>query len=88
MILTDEQAKTWIDKTVYSSDNKNVGEVAAFKRDASGKVSELHADIGGFLGIGERRIKLMPNQFTLQGDRVVLNINSDEAKAMPAIPKN
>lgn len=88
VILTEDEAKKWIDKTVYSSDNKNVGEVAAFARDGSGKVTELHADVGGFLGIGERRVKLMPNQFSLQGDRVVLNVTSDEVKAMPAIPKN
>ncbi len=88
VILTEEEAKKWIDKTVYSSDNQNVGEVAAFNRDSSGKVSEMHADVGGFLGIGERRVKLMPSQFSLQGDRVVLNVTAEEVKAMPAIAKN
>lgn len=88
VVLTEEEAKQWIDKTVYSADNKNVGEVAAFKRDSSGKVIELHADVGGFLGIGERRVKLMPSQFSLQGDRVMLNVTSNEVKAMPAIPKS
>lgn len=88
VILTEEEAKKWIDKTVYSSDNQNVGEVAAFNRDSSGKVTEMHADVGGFLGIGERRVKLMPSQFSLQGDRVVLNVTAEEVKAMPAIAKN
>ncbi len=45
MTLTDEQASSWVDKAVYSSDAKNVGEVAAIQRDTSGKVTELHADI-------------------------------------------
>jgi PRC-barrel domain len=53
--LTDEQAKIWIDKVVYSADGKNVGEVAALTRDGSGKVIEIHADIGGFLGLGQTR---------------------------------
>lgn len=88
VILTEEEAKEWIDKTVYSSDNQNVGEVAAFNRDSSGKVTEMHADVGGFLGIGERRVKLMPGQFSLQGDRVVLNVTAEQVKAMPAIAKN
>lgn len=88
VILTEEEAKKWIDKTVYSSDNQNVGEVAAFNRDSSGKVTEMHADVGGFLGIGERRVKLMPGQFSLQGDRVVLNVTAEQVKAMPAIAKN
>lgn len=88
VILTEEEARNWIDKVVYSKDNENVGEVAAFNRDSSGKVTELHADIGGFMGLGERRVKLMPSQFSLQGDRVVLNISSEEVKALPAIAKN
>ncbi len=33
LTLTDAQAKAWIDKVVYSSDGKNLGEVAAFARE-------------------------------------------------------
>lgn len=87
LTLTDDQAKAWVSKVVYSSDNKNLGEVAAFARDASGKVTEMHADIGGFLGLGESRIRLMPNQFKLDTDRVVLNITAEQAKALPHIAK-
>lgn len=85
--LTDDQAKSWIKKSVYSSDNKNLGEVAAFARNASGKVTEMQADIGGFLGIGETRISVSPSQFRLDGDRVVLSLTSDQAKALPKIAK-
>lgn len=83
--MTEAEAKQWVDKAVYSSDNKNVGEVAAIQRDASGKVSEMHADIGGFLGIGTTRISLEPSQFKLSGDRVQLNINSDQVKQLPKV---
>lgn len=85
--LTDEQAKSWINKVVYSSDNKNVGEVAAFNRDTAGNVVELHADIGGFLGIGETRVRVMPDQFQFASDRVTLNLTSDQVKALPKLAK-
>jgi PRC-barrel domain len=85
--LNEQQAKDWINKVVYSSENTNVGEVAAFARDANGKVMEMHADIGGFLGMGETRVRLMPAQFKLMGDRVVLNLNADQVKSLPKIPK-
>lgn len=85
--LTDEQAQTWVDKSIYSSDGKTVGEVAAFKRDASGKVLEMHADIGGFLGIGETRVLVAPTQFQLSQDRVVLNMTAEQAKTLPKIAK-
>lgn len=85
--LTDAEAKAWIDKAVYSSDGKNVGEVAAFARDSNGKVTEMHADVGGFLGLGETRVRLMPGEYTLANDRVVLNLSSDAVKALPHLPK-
>jgi transcriptional regulator of acetoin/glycerol metabolism len=85
--LNEQQAKDWINKVVYSSENTNVGEVAAFARDATGKVTEMHADIGGFLGIGETRVRVMPAQFKLMGDRVMLNLNSEQVKSLPKIAK-
>lgn len=85
--LTDEQAKAWVDKPVYSSDNKNLGEVAAVARASSGEVSEIHADIGGFLGLGETRVRVMPSEFSLGEDKIVLNITADQAKELPTIAK-
>ena len=87
LAMTDEQAKAWINKVVYSSDNKNLGEVAAFARDSSGNVSELHADIGGFLGLGETRVRVLPADFKLVNDQVVLNITAEQAKALPHLAK-
>ena len=87
MTLTPEQAKTWIDKAVYSSDGSKIGNVAAFVQGTNNSVMEMHADIGGFLGLGETRIRLMPAQFKLQGDRVVLNLTAAQAKELPPIVK-
>jgi hypothetical protein len=87
IVLTDLEAKSWIDKAVYSSDGKELGEVAAFARDSSGKVTEMHADVGGFLGLGETRVRVMPAQMKLMSDRVVLSVTSDQAKTLPKIPK-
>lgn len=83
--LTEEQAKSWIDKPVFSSDGKELGEVAAFKRSADNTVLEMHADIGGVLGIGETRVMLTPSQFKLQDDRVILNLTEAQAKALPKV---
>jgi hypothetical protein len=72
---------------VLSSDNENLGEVAAIQRDSSGKVTELHADIGGFLGIGETRVRVMPSQFTVVDNKVQLSLTAEQAKALPKIEK-
>ena len=85
--LTDAEAEKWINKGVYSSDDKNLGEISGFMRAADGTVQELHADIGGFLGIGETRVRIMPSQFKLGDDRVILNITSEQAKTLPQLSK-
>lgn len=85
--LTEAQAKSWVGKPIYSSDGKNLGEVANFQRDSSGKVTEMQADIGGFLGIGETRVKVMPGQFSLASDRVLLNMTAEQAKTLPKSAK-
>ena len=85
--LTDEQAKTWVDKVIYTADGKNVGEVGAFLRDSSGNVTEMHADIGGLMGIGETRVRLMPEQFKLGTDRVTVSLTEEQVKALPKVVK-
>ena len=85
--LTEEQMKTWIGKPVYSSDDKKIGEVVAFARDANNTVTEMHAGIGGFLGLGETNVRVMPAQLTLKGDRVILNVTAAQAKDLPKVLK-
>jgi hypothetical protein len=85
MTLTDAQAKSWVDKPVFSSDNKEIGEVVAFKRGADNVVTEMHADVGGTMGMGETRVKLVPAQFKLQGERVILNVTQEQAKTLPKV---
>jgi PRC-barrel domain len=85
--LSDAEAKTWIDKDVYSIDGKKLGEVVAFVRNSAGVVSEMHAGVGGFLGLGETKVRLMPAQFKLMTDRVVLSVTSEQAKSLPKVTK-
>jgi hypothetical protein len=85
--MTEDQAKEWVSKPVFSSDGKEIGDVAEVKRTPDNKVSELHADTGGFLGFGQTRVKLMPSEFKLQGDRVVLNLTEEQSKALPKVDK-
>ena len=83
--LTEQESKTWVDRPIYSSDGKNVGEVVAFQRDADNRVIGMHADIGGLFGMGETRVNVVPAQFKLQGDRVVLELTAAQAKELPKV---
>ena len=87
LALTAQEAQAWVGKPVYSSDGKKLGEVAGFERSADNKVTEMHADIGGFLGLGQHQVRLMPAQIHLQSDRVVLDLTSAQSKELPSIPR-
>jgi PRC-barrel domain len=85
--LTVQEGMTWINKPIYSSDGKEIGKVAAFQRDGDNKVIGMHADVGGFLGLGQTRVNLTPAQFKLQGDRIALSLTAEQAKDLPAVMK-
>jgi hypothetical protein len=82
-ILSQQDEKMWIGKPVYSSDQKKIGEVESFRRGPGGEVVGLNAGIGGFLGLGETHVMLTSSQFKLQGDRVVSDVPSADAKSLP-----
>jgi hypothetical protein len=86
-VLTEAEAKELIDAKVLSSDGKNLGEVAAIQRDSEGRVTELHADIGGFLGMGQTRVRVMPSQFTISDKQVRLTMTAEQVNALPKIEK-
>ena len=83
--LSTQDALLLIDKPVYSSDGKKLGEVVAFQRDTSDKVTGMHADVGGFLDLGQHRVNLTPAQFKVQGDRIVLELTAEQVKALPKV---
>jgi hypothetical protein len=43
----------------------------------------MHADIGGILGFGQTRVNVTTLQFTLKGDRVLLDMTAEQAKSLP-----
>ena len=85
--LSEKEALAWVDKPVYSSDDKKIGEVEKVQLSPSGMITEIHAGVGGFFGIGETHIKLMPEQFALQADRVTLTLTAAQAKDQPKVTK-
>jgi hypothetical protein len=83
--LSDSEAKSWIDKPVFSSDGKNIGKVVEFQRDSDKKIAGMHADIGGFFGYGQTRVSLTAAHLKLQNDRVLLDLTAAQAKELPKV---
>ena len=85
--ITEQEAKNWVDKPVYSSDGKKLGEVAAILRSADNRITELRADIGGFLGLGQHEVSVPAARFYLKNDRVELDMTAAQAKELPKVAK-
>ena len=72
-------SEQWVGRAVYSSDDKNVGEVAKLNG------SDLLVEIGGLLGIGETRALIRADQIQdVRDDRIILKLSEAEAKKLPA----
>jgi hypothetical protein len=68
-------------KDLFGPDGTKIGDV----NDVIG--DKLIVGVGGFLGIGERRVELGPNQVTQTGSgndiKLTTTLTKDELKAMP-----
>lgn len=84
---TIAEGEEWIGKRIYSSKGEDIGEVSGLVKGSDGNVEAFHADIGGFLGLGETTVRVSPSQFTLVDDKVTLPMTSEQAKSLPHVEK-
>jgi chemotaxis protein histidine kinase CheA len=74
-----------VGKDVYGADNRNMGEVEDVVMGANGQVESVLVDVGGFLGIGARRVAIPISQIQLgEGDRLTTTLTEAQAKELPA----
>ena len=74
---------------IYDPTDASVAEVADLVIDSSNTVTGIVTDVGGFLGMGQHRISLTPEQVSFyrnaDGDlRGYVSLTKDQLKAMPA----
>ena len=85
-MLTADQAKKWIGSSVYSSDNRKIGEIRELKLDNRNNVTELTIESEGFLGIGATRYRVSADQIgEVKADSLLLNLKSAETKSLPVV---
>ncbi len=84
----DLQASDLMGMNVYNLNNENVGEIADLVLDNGKRLNALVVDVGGFLGIGERRVALAPGSLLIveQSDgsaRALVHTTKDTLKNAP-----
>jgi sporulation protein YlmC with PRC-barrel domain len=77
---------------VVNNANDTVGEIGEVLLDASGKVSGVVVDVGGFLGIGTHPVKLAWKQIKMINNdgklQAVVNMDKNALKLMPEYKTN
>jgi hypothetical protein len=74
------------DATIYGPDDEKIGSVAHVH--GSGLTAQVVIDVGGFLGIGAKRVAVSANELHLMRDEggnvhAVTTWTKDQLKAMP-----
>jgi len=70
---------------VRNGANESIGEIDDVIVDRDGRVRQVVVSVGGFLGIGERKVALGWNQLRFDANRDVamVNLTKDQLRAMP-----
>jgi hypothetical protein len=68
---------------VFSSDDKNLGQVVQVERGPDGKIQSVQIQIGRLLGIGEKTITVDGSKLEQLQDRIRLMMSSDQVRSLP-----
>jgi hypothetical protein len=77
-------ARKLIGRNVKNPANETIGEIKSVYITPDGKVDSVMVGVGGFLGVGEREVRLAWKDLQVMdnGEKVVVNMTKDQLKAM------
>jgi len=68
---------------VYSSDEKDLGQVVDVARGPDGKIQSIQVEVGRFLGLGNRVVAINADALEQLADRVRLRMEGDQIRTLP-----
>lgn len=77
-------AKKLIGRNIKNPDNQTIGEIKSVYIAPDGKVDSVLVGVGGFLGVGEREVRLAWKDLHIadHGEKVSVDMTKDQLKAM------
>jgi sporulation protein YlmC with PRC-barrel domain len=74
-----------IGRNIQNAQNETIGEIKSIYIDKSGKVDSVIVGIGGFLGVGDREVRIAWSDLKISdnGEKVMVNMTKDDLKAKP-----
>ena len=71
------------DMDLYGPGGEEIGEVEEVLADGSGKPVAVAAEVGGFLGVGEKAVTIGLDQLRLDGEHLVPGMTKEQLEALP-----
>jgi hypothetical protein len=74
-----------IGRNIQNAQNDTIGEIKSIYLNKDGKVDSVMVGVGGFLGVGEREVRLAWSELNVSenGEKVTVNMTKDQLKAKP-----
>ena len=74
-----------IGRNIKNADGETIGEIKSIYINKDGKVDSVLASVGGFLGVGDREVRIAWSdlRITDNGEKVTVSMTKDELKAKP-----
>jgi uncharacterized protein YrrD len=74
-----------IGRNIKNADDETIGEIKSIYIGKDGKVDSVMVSVGGFLGMGDREVRIAWSdlKITDNGEKVMVNMTKDELKAKP-----
>ena len=67
---------------VFSSDNRDIGQVVDVQRAADGKIQSIKIEVGRFLGLGSKTIEVNADTIEQLADRIRLRLGGEQIRSL------
>jgi len=71
------------DMDLVGPNGDEIGDVEEVLADASGQPSGIAAEVGGFLGIGDKTVVIDLDQVRVENERLVTSLTKEQLEALP-----
>jgi sporulation protein YlmC with PRC-barrel domain len=74
-----------IGRNVKNAEGETIGEIKSIYLNKDGKVDSVMVSVGGFLGVGDREVRIAWSDLKIadNGEKVTVNMTKDQLKAKP-----
>jgi hypothetical protein len=71
------------DMDLVDGSGNDIGDIEAVLTDASGQPAAVAAEVGGFLGIGDKEVIVGLDQLRVNGEHLVTTLSKEQLEALP-----